>query len=100
MTVDIIILDELSGNQKLEEDRRQRLEALLSLLIAMNQGEESQRFQLALKRATAEFRFSFSKTLPLKDQLYKKMNEIFQEEKWKGRRRDLLHSLACLSRRV
>ena len=84
VSVDIFILDELSGNQKLEEDRRQRLEALLSLLIAMNQGEESQRFQLALKRATAEFRFSFSKTLPLKDQLYKKMNEIFQEENGKG----------------
>jgi len=84
VSVDIFILDELSGNQKLEEDRRQRLEGLLSLLIAMNQGEESQRFQLALKRATAEFGFFFSKTLPLKDQLYKKMNEIFQEENGKG----------------
>ena len=84
VTIDIFILDELSGNQKLEEGRMQRLEILRSLLVCMNQGEESQGFQLALKRATAEFGFSFSKILPLKDQLYKKMNEIFQEENGKG----------------
>ena len=84
VTIDIIILDELSGNQKLEEGRIQRLEILRSLLVCMNQGEESQGFQLALRRATAEFGFSFSKILPLKDQLYKKMNEIIQEENGKG----------------